>query len=151
MEHRLKTLESNFNQVAMAYHTDEQVLNSCIAIYRDKYKKSSVYLNLLFEEISNSLGRMAVALLESEGESEACEERNVIGSNLNECESEKLSWIGTRSSTGSKNVVGKGGTWSKKLLQEDLSLVNKELIKMKTKLLECITTSSMIAGLKQVG
>jgi len=150
MEQRLKTLESNFNQITMAYHTDEQVLNSCIEIYRDKYRKSSVHIELLFEEISDSLGHMAVLLMESDDVSirEDDVNKNETEKNLNEPEKEIfLSQI--KNSNDQQETMKKYANRSKKLLQENLGSLNKELLKLKTKVIELISTSSMITGLKQ--
>lgn len=62
MEHKLKILESNFNQIAMAYHTDDKIIESCIDIYRDKFLKSNNHVNLIFNEIDEKLNKLAKLL-----------------------------------------------------------------------------------------
>jgi hypothetical protein len=54
-EHKLKVLESNFDQISMAHSIDEQIIQNCVDLYREKFVKTDAYMNLLFEEISGYL------------------------------------------------------------------------------------------------
>ena len=54
-EHKLKVLESNFDQISMAHNIDEQIIQNCVDLYREKFVKTDTYMNLLFEEISGYL------------------------------------------------------------------------------------------------
>lgn len=117
-----KMLESNFNQVAMAYHTDVKVLEECISIYREKYRKSNNHLDLVFEEINGSLVKFATFLNDE-----------------------------TNSSAQENGKNGKQmSKHSRKILQENVLAINKEMRQMKKMVAELITISSMISGLKQV-
>jgi len=62
-EYNLKLLESNFNQIAMAYHSDEQAVENNIEQYQDKYKKASNYMNLLIDEVTLIINKMLNLLI----------------------------------------------------------------------------------------
>ena len=64
---RQKNLEVNFNQIAMAYHTDAKVLDSCISIYKERYTRSNNHLSLIFEEVNQILVKFARFLNEDTG------------------------------------------------------------------------------------
>ena len=121
MEHKLKTLESNFNQIAMAYHTDEEVIESCIDIYRDKFVKCNNHVSLIFEEIGEKLNKLAKFLDPNSSSTEGIEEDTQ--------NSQKIAEL---------------------FILDNITSLSKDMIQLRRKFANLITTSSMISGLKQV-
>lgn len=126
-DHKLKQLESNFNQIAMAHHSDEQVVENNIELYKDKYKKANTFMDLLFDEITTSINKMLSCLINEQPEF------------LTNDTSNELNTSKTYSSLKYK-----------KLMQENLNLLNKTIERVRKNLICLVTTSSTISGLKQV-
>lgn len=147
-EQKLKLLESNFNQIAMAHHTDEQSVGTNLEIYRDKYKKANTYMDLLFDEVTNSINKMLNLLI-----NEQLENGNDSSMSCNSMNHKSLSIdsnydcnISSHCSTNAKSSSVK----YKRLMQENLSLLNKTIERVRKNLICLVTTSSTISGLKQV-
>ena len=170
-EHKIKVLESNFNQIALAYHSDESVLKACIDIYKDKYKRSSSHMGLIFEEIHSTLNRL-VSFLNEEIDHSSNEMQQRFSIDLNQDDlqptlnSNKYSdFFNTKSTSIESNAsfseIPDSNTHSnylnlvvtqknKRFLQENLNCLNNGIFQLKSKMDDLITTSSMISGLKQV-
>jgi hypothetical protein len=172
-EHKLKVLESNFNQIAMSHYLDEQLVQTCIDMYREKYKKIDNHMQLLFDEINSSLNKVVAQINTSPFMSESCSLAASRTSNSDECikVSSKSQSVDSRSnssynlyndSINNSNVCltnssdsGNGGNNSNtrvgKIIQENLNSLKKNMINLRKSVIDMITTSSTISGLKQVG
>lgn len=147
-EKRLKTLESNFTQIAMAYHTDEKILDTCISIYRDKFQKSNTHLNLLFEEIGQNLNKLASFLSKEQNDDIMFEKHSI--QRRRTLESLQTGSIESSSSELDLQFEGyKVQKKTKKFLQKNLNDLNRDILQLKNMFCELITTSSLISGLKQ--
>lgn len=127
-EYNLKLLESNFNQIAMAHHSDEQAIESNIETYQDKYKKANNYMNLLFDEVTLNINKM-LDLLINEHKTE------IIITNFESINNEDDSVIKQKQ--------------YKLQMQENLNFLNKTIERIRSNLTTLVTTSSTISGLKQ--
>lgn len=127
-EYNLKLLESNFNQIAMAHHSDEQAIESNIETYQDKYKKANNYMNLLFDEVTLNINKM-LDLLINEHKTE------IIITNFESLNNEDDSVIKQKQ--------------YKLQMQENLNFLNKTIERIRSNLTTLVTTSSTISGLKQ--
>ena len=83
-EHRVKLLESNFNQIVMSQNTDENLLKICLENYNEKFHKSDQHTNILFEEIFLILNRLVNCINNStHTDTDKFEDNNLLTSRLN--------------------------------------------------------------------
>jgi len=155
-EHKLKLLESNFEQVAMANYIDEPTLQKCIESNREKFRKAEIYMQVLFEDINESLIRLVecqgdlfeeiddiINTSKSSSELSNQNEADVIStSSSNNCEHEEC----TRSKKLNHLLIKQ----NKLLVQEKLSHLNMTFSSLRKNLINLVTTSSIISSLKQV-
>lgn len=161
-EHRLKLLESNFNQISIGHHTDEKLIEMCLEKYKEKFFKTDAYLSFLYDEINNFLNKLVNCLndlnkLDKEGypnngtysclSKEMAGASNVKYSSLddagnNSCSIDTASDIDPSALTFSKA--------NKKFLQDNLNNLNKTVTLARKSMIDLIITSTMIGGLKQV-
>ena len=156
-EHKLKLLESNFEQVSMANYVDEPTLHKCIEAYRERFGKAEIYMQVLFDDINDSLNR----LVECQGDlfeeidemfnsSKSCSDlSNQIESDAistsssnNLCEHEEC----VRSKRLNHVLVKQ----NRLLVQAKLSHLNMTFSSLRKNLINLVTTSSVISSLKQV-
>ena len=150
-ELKLKKLESNFNQIAMAHHTDEQVIQACIDNYRDRFEKANNYVSLLFDEIDLLVNKTVSYINEEQGN----------GNNLSKIEfdekndsNSKDKSFSNRSNLNSSELNTSFLNYSlvknKRHIQENLNNLNKAIKKLKQNFKSLVRISSTISGLKQV-
>lgn len=63
-EHRLKLLESNFNQISISHHTDQKLIDLCIDRYKEKFFKTDSYVSKLFDDMNQMLQKLVNCLNE---------------------------------------------------------------------------------------
>ena len=131
VEHKLKVLESNFDQISMAHNIDEQIIQNCVDLYREKFVKTDTYMNLLFEEISGYLIKLIGCQNELFNELEINKASNAKNSNKQNEEQTRIK----------KNKV---------LMQENINNLNKTIASLRKTVISLVTTSGMISALKQV-
>lgn len=153
-EHKLKLLESNFEQVSMANYIDEPTLHKCIQAYRERFGKAEIYMQVLFDDINDSLNR----LVECQGDlfEEIDEMFNSSSDLSNQIESDAIS---TSSSNNlceheqcvrSKRLNHVLVKQNRLLVQEKLSHLNMTFSSLRKNLINLFTTSLVISSLKQV-
>ncbi len=143
-EHRLKVLESNFNQIAISYHLDDKLLQTNIDKYREKYLKTMKYINLLFDDLDKSVNRVVYELNELTSSSK-------LSTNfLNESEDlmigEELEMVNKSFESNHQSSLS---TQSKKMLQEHMNFINKDVKMLRKHFSSIIGISGLISSLKQ--
>jgi hypothetical protein len=161
-EHKLKLLESNFDQIAMAYHSDQHQIQSSIDIFTERFKRADTEMTSLFDSISDSLNKVVNCLNENNNSSNSSNDANIL----------KASWRADKynrksSQCSTENPVDEMSTAvdliedsntspvlitrkSKKCMQEHLNTINKAIIQLKKNFCCLVSSSSVISGLKQV-
>ena len=178
MEHRLKLLETCFNQIAMAHHSDQQLVQSCIEIYKEKYQKADKYMNLLFDEMNGSLNRIVncfndnttMPMQKRSAKDYASGRRRSSRYSISEQMSINDDYSYLNDAVSSQEVFpGSGSPFDealaksvnsndlicltkrdKKCIQENLNVINRTMSQMRKNIISLITSSSMISGVKQV-
>ena len=113
-----------------------------------KSQIKNTYMDLLFDEVTNSINKMLNLLI-----NEQLENGNDLSMSCNSMNHKSLSIdsnydcnISSHCSTNAKSSSVK----YKRLMQENLSLLNKTIERVRKNLICLVTTSSTISGLKQV-
>jgi hypothetical protein len=161
-EHKLKVLESNFNQIAMSHYLDEQLVQTCIEMYKEKYNKLDNHINLLFEEINGSLNKLVSQINTNnhnlvKNNDDFHGENNKNGSYGSSSKSSSLdssynlndSNLVLYNSNNNDSINSLNSTNSR-FLQENLNCLKRDLTNLRKAVIDMITTSSTISGLKQV-
>lgn len=143
-EHRLKLLETNFNQISIGHHTDESLVETCLDKYKEKFFKADTYLNTLFDELAadlnklvncvNDLGRLGNGGGEKDREN-----------------SEQAADLLDEKNNNKDNLAYYGLTRSnKKFIQDNLNHLHRTIDLVRKSMIELVITSTMIGSLKQV-
>ncbi len=159
-EHKLKVLESNFNQIAMSHYLDEQLVQTCIDMYKEKYNKLDNHINLLFDEINGSLNKL-VCQINKNNQSLVKNNDDIVNSenniNKNLGSTSKSASLDSSFNLNDSNLLSNNNNDStnslnstnSRFLQENLNCLKRDLINLRKAVIDMITTSSTISGLKQ--
>lgn len=147
-EHKLKILESNFNQIALAYHTEAATLQSCIAMYREKFTRADTHAELLFEAINKSLNGLANFLHSKEEIIRPIEPPTKVSRQTSLRTNHSID--SATSEDDQPITKHRISHKSRKFIHERIVTLHKEVSLLKVKLADLLNTSSMVAGLKQV-
>jgi hypothetical protein len=161
-EHKLKLLESNFDQIAMAYHSDKHQIQSSIDTFTERFKRADTEMVSLFATINDSLNKAVNCLNENNSSSNRNNDTSLLRASWrankynrksSQCSTENpldelaapLDLI-EDSETSSLLITKK----DKKCMQEHLNVINKALIQLRKNVCCLVANSSVVSGLKQV-
>ena len=174
-EHKLKVLESNFDQISMAHHSDEHAIQMCIDAYKEKFKKTDAYMQILFEDINSQLIKLVECHAELYDEIDQaqglvkCEQvaarnngtisQTVASQDESSCFANEMELSGSGTSVNCTHEAcgSMSGKFdfkmvkaNKILVQDTLSRLNKTFASLRKNMINLVTTSSIISSLKQV-
>lgn len=147
LEHRLKVLESNFNQIIMTQNSDDKLVQVCLDKYKEQFQKTDQYINVLFEEILNLLNKIVNCLNDMPVKSLSDFRMSSLKSNRSSLDENNDSEYMDDCVAQSQVYLTKT---NKKYLQDNLNNLNKTIGLLRKNMIDLTITSSMIGGLKQV-
>lgn len=143
-DHKLKVLESNFNQIAIGHHSDETLIDMCLDKYSERFFKADSYLSYLFDDLGNFLNKVVNCLNELD-HVEPCPPPT-----LQQDMEMLLDCADLPADEPAAESVFALPKTKKKFLQENLNSLNKTIALARKSMIDLVITSTTIGGLKQV-
>ena len=167
-EHRLRLLQSNFDQISVSYHTDKDLVTKCIETYQERFQRLDDSSSGLFDEAKQILNKL-VDLLNELPPPSTCSgcytEDNDSNNNKNASEQRSKCRILINSAsidsncscmsdlrnemTGADSSLHRLSQRSRKFMQESLSRLNGLNKQLQKNMLNAVATTSLLSALKQ--